>query len=156
MNLKSNLVFEKTLSAETELAKLVQLINLRLEKDSILLLSGELGAGKTTTTRHLCEFFGFSFSQSPTYAIHQHHENSRITIDHFDLYRIQGDEDLESTGFWDLLRESKGLIVIEWHERLRDRNWLQVEIKKRKVFGLKIEVHEDLRKFKFFELMNSF
>ena len=152
MNLKPSLIFEKTLSQETELKVLVEQMIISLGKKSILLLSGDLGAGKTTLIRHLCQHFGFQLAQSPTYAIHQQHSNNEITIDHFDLYRMTSKDDLVSTGFWDLVQEGEGLILIEWYEKMADFEWLEFESKKRQVFGLKIQIVAKKRVFSFNEL----
>ncbi len=152
MKLSPRLLFEKTLSLETELESLVQVLAASLGDSSIFLLSGDLGAGKTTTTRYLCEYFGFPDAQSPTYAIHQHHQNAKATIDHFDLYRMQSEDDLNSTGFWDLLQEGKGLVIIEWYEKIGDQDWLFSEAQKRNVFGLKIQLSANKRVFSFYKL----
>ena len=57
----------------------------------------------------------------------------RLGTDHLDLYRLESEDDLESTGFWDLFSEEKGLILIEWAERLNPAylptNWFRLRIK---------------------------
>ena len=152
MKLSPVLIFEKKLSVENELKTLVQEMAVTLGQDSVLLLSGDLGAGKTTTTRYICEHYGILLAQSPTYAIHQHYENAKVTIDHFDLYRMQNDDDLNSTGFWDLVHDGRGLVIIEWYEKINNEDWLSTEVEKRKVFGLKILIQAKSRVFKFYKL----
>jgi tRNA threonylcarbamoyladenosine biosynthesis protein TsaE len=53
-------------------------------------------------------------------------------MDHVDLYRLESEEDLESTGFWDLFGQKKGLVVIEWSDRLNQDllplNWYKVKV----------------------------
>ena len=85
-----------------------------LPPQAIVLLSGDLGAGKTTFVLHCCRELGISNAQSPTYSIHNRYPG----VDHFDLYRLESRDQLESAGFFDLLEDSRGLCFIEWPERL--------------------------------------
>ena len=153
MKIKPELLFESHLTEETQLVEFVTEMKAAVGTNSVLLLSGELASGKTTVTKVLCELYALQSVQSPTYAIHQRYQNQLITIDHFDLYRIQNADDLISTGFWDLLRDQKSLVVIEWFEKIQDDSWLEQEIRKRNLFGLKIEVSELSRHFRFFKFV---
>ena len=85
-------------------------------------LYGDLGTGKTAFTRGLIHFFiPQATVKSPTFALLNEYgvKNSRISkILHFDMYRIGGEEDLYSTGFYDFLEERGGLIVAEWCEKI--------------------------------------
>lgn len=152
MKIKSELLFESHLTAENQLIDFVSEIKPYLGDFSLLLLSGDLAAGKTTFTRYLCELYDLKSIQSPTYAIHQRYKNGFIVIDHFDLYRMQSEDDLISTGFWDLLREEKTLVIVEWFEKIKDNTWLEAESQKRNIFAVKIEILDDNRNFKFFKL----
>lgn len=89
-----------------------------LSDREILLFEGPLGAGKTQLVRFLLEELGTQEACSPTFAIHHRYETVRGPIDHLDLYRLEDEDDLESTGFWDLFSVQKGLILIEWADRL--------------------------------------
>lgn len=105
-----------------------------LPDKAILLLSGDVGAGKTTSVQMIAQILGLDHVQSPSFAIHLRYENSAgLTLDHLDLYRLQDDDDLESSGFWDLFAQEKGLIIIEWAQRLNyeylPMNWKKFEIK---------------------------
>lgn len=153
MQLKPELLFESHLTAESQLTEFVSEIKPHLGKHSLLLLSGDLAAGKTTFTRYLCGLYNLKSIQSPTYSIHQRYQNELIAIDHFDLYRMQSEDDLVSTGFWDFLREEKSLVIVEWFEKIHDNTWLEVESHKRNIFAVKIEVLDDKRHFKFFKLI---
>lgn len=84
----------------------------------ILLLDGPMGAGKTAFTRFLVEALGSTETVSPSFAIHNQYETKRGLVDHVDLYRLESEDDLESTGFWDLFASAEGLVIIEWAERL--------------------------------------
>ncbi|XGC82421.1 tRNA (adenosine(37)-N6)-threonylcarbamoyltransferase complex ATPase subunit type 1 TsaE [Bdellovibrio bacteriovorus] len=104
----------------------------------ILLLSGDVGAGKTTSVQLIAEILGMRDVQSPSFAIHLRYENAQgRTLDHLDLYRLKDDDDLESSGFWDLFAQKNSLIIIEWANRLDfdylPLNWQRVEVKFEKV-----------------------
>ena len=109
--------------------KLVQ----SLGQKRILLLDGPMGAGKTQFTRFLLEALGSDETVSPSFAIHNQYTTSRGPVDHVDLYRLESEDELESTGFWDLFSASSGLIIIEWAERLPanslPRSWQKTHLK---------------------------
>lgn len=88
------------------------------EDRQILLLEGPMGAGKTQLVRFLVDTLGGEETQSPSFAIHNHYSTPRGPIEHLDLYRLESEEDLESTGFWDLFSQDKALVLIEWADRL--------------------------------------
>lgn len=111
----------------------------------ILLLSGDVGAGKTTSTQIIADILGMKNVQSPSFAIHLAYKNAQgKTLDHVDLYRLKDDEDLESSGFWDLFATDEGLVIIEWAQRLNFEylpiNWqrLEVNIEKTAIDGERI------------------
>ncbi len=83
-----------------------------------VLLSGDLGAGKTTLVRGLAVGLGADATAvaSPTFTIRMDHAGAERMLAHIDAWRI-GVEDLESIGF-DELVEGDAIIAIEWPERL--------------------------------------
>lgn len=101
---------------------------------TLLLLEGPVGAGKTELVKALTRILNLPESASPSFAIHHRYENlqSGQFMDHVDLYRLKDEDDLESTGFWDLFAEQKGLVVIEWSDRLNQDllplNWHKIRI----------------------------
>lgn len=104
--------------AESQLPAWVAQWALTLQGQEFFLLQGPVGAGKTTFVRYLAQSLGIFNSQSPTYALHQRYLGATFVIDHYDLYRMQDEQDLMSTGFFDQLQES-GLICIEWSDSLK-------------------------------------
>ncbi|UXR63605.1 tRNA (adenosine(37)-N6)-threonylcarbamoyltransferase complex ATPase subunit type 1 TsaE [Bdellovibrio bacteriovorus] len=99
----------------------------------ILLMSGDVGAGKTTSVQMMASVLGMRDVQSPSFAIHLRYENAAgKAMDHLDLYRLKDDDDLESSGFWDLFAQKNSLIVIEWANRLDfdylPLNWQRIEV----------------------------
>ncbi len=106
----------------------------QLKDRCILLMSGDVGAGKTTSVQMIAEILGMRDVQSPSFAIHLRYENDQgKSLDHLDLYRLKDDDDLESSGFWDIFSQKQALVIIEWAQRLNYEylplNWQQIEVK---------------------------
>lgn len=82
----------------------------------VVALSGGLGAGKTAFVRGVARVLGAGDEvSSPTFAL-VHQYQGRCPVYHFDMYRITGWEDLDSTGFFDFL--GVGVLLIEWSENI--------------------------------------
>lgn len=101
-----------------------------LHPGDVVALFGNLGAGKTQFIRGLARGLGVTDPvSSPTFAI-VHAYRGRIPLYHFDMYRISGWADLESTGFFDYL-ESDGVCAVEWSENIEaalPENTVRVQI----------------------------
>ncbi|MGZ3725517.1 MAG: tRNA (adenosine(37)-N6)-threonylcarbamoyltransferase complex ATPase subunit type 1 TsaE [Pseudobdellovibrio sp.] len=89
-----------------------------LPRGSCVLLSGPLGAGKTSLVSAFCEHLHVKVVQSPTYAIHHRYRLEKMTIDHFDLYRLETEDEIQASGFYDLLAEPTDYKFVEWSERV--------------------------------------
>lgn len=107
------------------------LISLLSGRD-IVLLYGPMGVGKTEFVRALVSDMQGESITSPSFAIHNNYSAGNVSIDHLDLFRIEGEDDLESTGFWDLFNQSSGLVILEWSEKidlsLLPRHWKKIKI----------------------------
>lgn len=87
-----------------------------VEPGDVLLLTGDLGAGKTQLTKGLASGLGVSESvTSPTFNILLVHEG-RIPLYHFDLYRLDSADQLEDLDYFATL-EADGVCVVEWGDR---------------------------------------
>ena len=89
----------------------------QLQGGSIVLLEGDLGAGKTCFVRGLCEGLGGNPRQvsSPTFAILQEYTiEGGLTLIHIDAYRLSGEEELESIGWDEYVADQNVVIAIEW------------------------------------------
>ena len=100
--------------AETEAAG--EQIGERLARGDLLLLKGDLGAGKTTFVRGLMRGVGSSAHvASPTFQLVRVYPG-RLQIAHVDLYRLEDAADLTDLGLDELL--DQGAVVVEWGDRL--------------------------------------
>jgi len=90
-----------------------------LEPGDVLVLSGDLGAGKTQLTKGIAS--GLDVAEpvtSPTFNILLVHEG-RLQLNHFDLYRLDNADQLEDLDYWGTL-ESGGVAVVEWGDRFKE------------------------------------
>ena len=86
----------------------------------VIALNGDLGAGKTCFTAGLAKGLGYLGDvNSPTFAIVNEYKGGRKDVYHFDMYRINGWEDLYTTGYFEYL-ESGEVLVIEWSENIEN------------------------------------
>ena len=116
-------------SAEETIAKGRE-IAAKLQPPVLVLLSGDLGSGKTTLTKGIISGLGAAKQEevtSPTFTlVHVFHNHCKVY--HADLYRIENFHDLESIGLEDALSED-AVIIIEWSERFTFKtDWPRVEI----------------------------
>ena len=102
-----------------------------LRPPKVVVLSGNLGAGKTTLVKGIVEGFKATPADqvtSPTFTLVHEYRSPKIEIYHIDLYRIQTLRELETLGLDDLLGE-RSLLLIEWGEKFeRFRRECDVEI----------------------------
>ena len=98
-----------------ELAKILDNKNV---KRLFIAMRGEMGVGKTAFTRGFASYFGISGVKSPTYTIVNEYRG-KVSIFHFDMYRLQTDDDLYSIGFDDYI-ERDGFCIAEWSENIAE------------------------------------
>ena len=90
-----------------------------LKGGEVIALCGELGSGKTAFTAFLAEALGCRETvTSPTFVIFNRYASGRLTVNHFDMYRISGFDDLYTTGYFDVAGQPDSVTVIEWAERV--------------------------------------
>jgi tRNA threonylcarbamoyladenosine biosynthesis protein TsaE len=88
----------------------------KLRGGEVILLEGDLGAGKTHFTKFLGEALGIKENiKSPTFVFFQKYKGKELNLYHFDLYRMQSEViDPNDLGIVDALEDEKGVVVIEW------------------------------------------
>jgi tRNA threonylcarbamoyladenosine biosynthesis protein TsaE len=90
-----------------------------LEPGSVVALFGDLGSGKTTLTKYIGEGLGVEeIITSPTFTVIQEYRNGRIPLYHFDVYRLNGPQDLLDLGYEDYFY-GQGVTVIEWADKIQ-------------------------------------
>lgn len=108
-----------------ETVALGRLIGARLHGGDVIAYRGGLGAGKTTITHGIAQGMGLKDDvSSPTFALVNEYRG-KINLYHFDMYRINGGLDLETTGFYDYM-DSDSVLAIEWSENISDELPLNV------------------------------
>lgn len=104
---------EETVDAGVKLGKM-------LSAGDVIAFKGGLGAGKTTFTRGIAVGLGLGDNvTSPTFALVNEYIGKKISLYHFDMYRIETSDDLESTGFYDYPFEGN-VVAVEWSENIAD------------------------------------
>ena len=107
---------EETIEIGRELAR-------RLAPPRLVLLSGDLGSGKTTLSKGIISGLGAAREEdvtSPTFTL-VHVFRNHATVYHVDLYRVEQFRDLETLGLEDVLSEP-AIVIIEWAERFSLRS----------------------------------
>ena len=111
---------EKITHSAGETIEFAKEIGSRLKKGDIVAYTGGLGAGKTTFTRGLVMGLGMEDDvTSPTFSLVNEYHSKDISLYHFDMYRIMGADDLETTGFYDYSTDDS-VFAIEWSENISE------------------------------------
>lgn len=106
-----------------DLEQIAQDIASKFKMRQLVLLSGPMGAGKTTLVKALLAVKGVSDASSPTFALHHRYQSGNGSIDHIDLFRVKVVSELEDAGLWDLFLQDQGLILVEWADRMDSSVW---------------------------------
>lgn len=95
-------------------------------------LYGDLGVGKTAFVRGLASVLApGAIVRSPTFALVNEYRAKPLSVFHFDMYRIEDEDSLESIGFYDYI--DRGICVVEWSENIGyalPESYLRVTIEK--------------------------
>ena len=105
---------------EQETFSLGELLGKKLVGGEVILLRGELGAGKTLFTKGLLQGLGYDIDEvtSPTFTLVNKYE-ARLRAYHIDLYRLADDGSAAfAVGLEDILNDESAVTIIEWAERL--------------------------------------
>jgi tRNA threonylcarbamoyladenosine biosynthesis protein TsaE len=104
--------------SETETLETGRALSADLRPGDVVLLSGELGMGKTVLTRGIAAGLGVAPGEvhSPTFTLVNRY-TGRWPVHHVDLYRVEGPRDLDELGLEEILG-GDGVAIVEWAERL--------------------------------------
>ena len=91
-----------------------------LHPGDVIALRGPLGIGKTQLVHGIAaSYLGANVHVcSPSFTIINRYEANGRTVHHLDLYRLSTLEELESTGYWDVIEDPNALVIIEWLEQV--------------------------------------
>lgn len=106
-------------NSENETKEFAKKIASKLNKGDILILSGDLGSGKTKFTEGFLSYFGLENEiSSPTFTIVNEYHKKDINIYHFDVYRLEDSSEFYAIGGDEYFE--KGICIIEWGELIED------------------------------------
>ena len=106
-------------NSENETKEFAKKIASKLNKGDILVLSGDLGSGKTKFTEGFLSYFGLEDEiSSPTFTIVNEYHKNDINIYHFDVYRLEDSSEFYAIGGDEYFE--KGICIIEWGELIED------------------------------------
>lgn len=99
-----------------------------LKKGDVVVLTGDLGSGKTKFTEGVLTYFGLENEiSSPTFTIVNEYVNKDINIYHFDVYRLEDEDEFYAIGGEEYFE--KGICLIEWGEMIKaalPRNYIHI------------------------------
>lgn len=108
-----------TTKSEKETIELGKKIASKLKKGMVIVLTGELGSGKTKLTEGILTYFGLEDEiSSPTFTIVNEYNVKDYNIYHFDVYRLSDTDEFMAIGGEEYFE--KGVSIIEWGEQIRD------------------------------------
>lgn len=122
-----------------------------LEKPIVFLLKGELGGGKTVFVKAIAKALGVKGRvTSPTFILYNTYkinsksktQISKQYLIHWDLYRIEDEKELETIGFWEIIKEAS-IVCIEWPE-LMGKKYLEKIKKEMRVIEISFEYGKKL------------
>lgn len=109
----------EVLNTLSDTVRAAEAIAKTIDLGEIVLLKGEMGAGKTTITKAIVKALGSDdYVTSPTFAIMNVYKAKEACIYHFDLYRLTKSMDIDSLGLDDYLYDEKAVSLIEWPEAI--------------------------------------
>lgn len=111
---------EKIIKNIKEMKKFAQEFSKTLNGGEVILLNGDLGAGKTTFTQFVLENLGVDEPvSSPSFTIMKSYKTEKFNFYHFDMYRIEDESETYEIGFEDYIQNNpRDIVFIEWSERV--------------------------------------
>ncbi len=110
----------KTRSVAGTLAIAERVAEILLPTPRLVILRGDLGAGKTTLVKGIAAALGAADPEevtSPTFTLVHEYQGPRVNIYHLDLYRLETERELATLGLEEMLADRAALILVEWGEK---------------------------------------
>lgn len=131
-HMANGLTYKRVTSSTDATKQLAATLAPYLRPGHVLVLTGDLGAGKTQFAQGLAAALGVGEPVvSPTFNIVLSYEGRSLPFHHFDLYRLEDAEELEDIGFYEYL-EGEGVTLIEWGDKFPGKlpiSYLEIEIR---------------------------
>ena len=111
---------EFTTNSAEETIALGRQLAVDLHPPKLVLLRGDLGAGKTTMVKGIAEAFHAASQDdvtSPTFTLIHEYRGPEVSVYHIDLYRIETPRELDTLGLDELINDERNLVLIEWGEK---------------------------------------
>jgi len=130
-----------------ETLNLGEKLSQRLNPQSIILLEGPIGAGKTSFVQGVAK--GLSISEeitSPTFSLSHHYNSGKIPLIHLDLYRLENTASAKEVFFSEEEEavQNQAILIIEWPEKIEQLidNFWKIKISYAKNFGRNYEIRD--------------
>ncbi|MEO7029772.1 MAG: tRNA (adenosine(37)-N6)-threonylcarbamoyltransferase complex ATPase subunit type 1 TsaE [Acidobacteriaceae bacterium] len=109
----------RTRSAAGTLA-LGEMLTELLSAPKLVVLRGELGAGKTTLVKGMAAALGAATADdvtSPTFTLVHEYQGRKVRLYHLDLYRLENEHEVEGLGLWEMVDAPGALVIVEWGDK---------------------------------------
>ena len=111
---------EVVIRNEKDTERLAAEIAQALQPGDVLALIGDLGTGKTTLTKYIAKGLGIrDMITSPTFTIVSEYKDGRLPLYHFDVYRLEGQDQVFETGVEEYF-DMDGVCIIEWADMIAE------------------------------------
>ncbi len=127
-----------TVSSSTETERFAEALGRQLRGGETVELIGDIGAGKTTFVRGLARGIGSpDMVSSPTFTVSQVYDSPKLTLHHYDFYRLN-DYEIISRELEEVLKDPHNVAVLEWAEQIhqvltRDRVMIKIAVENENV-----------------------
>ena len=112
---------EKRLRTRSEAGTLAlgEMVTELLRAPKLVVLKGDLGAGKTTLVKGMAAALGASADEvtSPTFTLVHEYRGRKVRLIHLDLYRLEREEEIEGIGLWEMADAPDVLVMVEWGDK---------------------------------------
>jgi len=93
-----------------------------LPAPKLVVLRGDLGAGKTTLVKGIATALGAAAADevtSPTFTLVHEYQGRKVRLFHLDLYRLESEHEVEGLGLWEMADAPDALVIVEWGDKFQ-------------------------------------